>query len=174
MNESSSAGQAQGKFMMVAAWVTALALLIWIFGNWEENAANPNQNPKTSSGNGIREVTLAGNRDAHYLVNGKINGKEVTFLLDTGATYVAVPKGIAQELGLAVKDTGYADTANGRVRVGFTRLQSLEIGSIKLSGVDASINGNMPGDIVLLGMSALKQLQLIQENNQLTLRQMVN
>ncbi len=165
------AGQVQGKFMMVAAWTTALALLILIFGHWEKQSINPNQNPISHSTNGVREVTLAGNRAAHYLVNGKINGNAVTFLLDTGATNVAVPKSIANRLGLASMETGYADTANGRVRVGFTRIKTLEIGAIQLNNVSASINSNMSDDVVLLGMSALKQLQLTQENNQLTLRQ---
>jgi len=171
MNEPAPAGQAQGKFMMIAAWVSALALLVLIFGHWEKKAINPNQTPATQVSNGIREVILQGNRAAHYLVNGKINGKEVTFLLDTGATHVAVPQKIANKLGLVPLRSGYADTANGRVSIDFTRIGSLEIGPIQLYDVSSSINKNMPDDLILLGMSALKQLELVQADNQLILRQ---
>ena len=42
---------------------------------------------------------MKGNRQGHYLVNGAINGRPVTFLIDTGATYVAIPAELQQELG---------------------------------------------------------------------------
>lgn len=171
MSAPQNVGQSQGKFMMVAAWVTILGLLILIFGHWEEQALNPNQNPVGTTSNGVREVVLQGNRAAHYVVNGKINGRDVTFLLDTGATHVAVPKAIADKAGLIATQPGYAQTANGVTKIDFTRIGALEIGPIQLYDVSASINKNMPDDVVLLGMSALKQLELVQVNNQILLRQ---
>ncbi len=153
------------------AWLVALGLLTVFFNRWEENRHNPNQTPNASLNNGVREVILEGNRRHHYLANGQINGKPVTFLLDTGATDVVIPGDLARELKLRAGAKGYAQTANGVVEIMSTRLDSLKLGNIHLSNVRASINPAMQDQAILLGMSALKQVEFTQRNGQLILRQ---
>jgi len=164
-------GQQLGKGMMVLAWVGALVILTAIFGNWEKRQINPNTSPESRIGNGIREVILEGNRRHHYVANGHINGTEVTFLLDTGASDVVIPANIAQQLKLRPGARGYAMTANGRVEVRATLIDKLQLGAITLRNIKASINPGMRGGDILLGMSALKQVEFTQRGNQLTLRQ---
>jgi aspartyl protease family protein len=162
-----------GKGMLTLAWLIALALLTLIFGRWEERQINPNSEPASEIlASGIRQVTLEANRFHHYVSNGSINGRDVVFLLDTGATDVVIPEPVARKLGLKRGAARYAQTANGTIKTFATRLNSLQIGSIELKNVRASINPHMKGDEILLGMSALKQVELIQSGNTLTLRQL--
>jgi aspartyl protease family protein len=106
------------------------------------------------------------------VTNGFINGEPVTFMLDTGATDVVIPESIAKSLGLNRLAYSEASTANGTIPVYKTRIDQLSIGNIKLYDVPASINPSMTGEqAILLGMSALKQLELIQKNRSLTLIQ---
>ena len=105
------------------------------------------------------------------MAGGTINGEDVTFLLDTGATQVAVPIEVAQRLGLQAGAAIIISTANGRATAHRTRLQRLQLGDIVLTDVDALIAPGMGGDDVLLGMSALKQLEFTQRGGTLLLRQ---
>lgn len=117
------------------------------------------------------EVRLQGNRGGHYLTGGYINGEPVTLLLDTGATMVAVPAGLASELGLRRGPAFMVTTANGMAESFRTRIDRLQIGDIELRDVDAAIVPGMGSDDVLLGMSALRQLDFSQRGGELLLRQ---
>ncbi len=162
-----------GKGMMIAAWIVALLLFSQFFANWEKKQYNPNASPESSTGsNGSRKVILERNRAGHYITNGMINGAPVTFMLDTGATDVVIPEAIAKTLGLPRLAYSEASTANGTISIYKTRLNSLSIGNIKLYDVRASINPSMTAEQeILLGMSALKQLELRQKDRRLTLIQ---
>ncbi len=152
-------------------WSFASAVLARYFGVWEDRQRNPNQAPQSIHGDGYVELRLASSRQGHYLLNGQINGQGVTFLLDTGATQVAVPEALAARLALERGAPITLSTANGRATGWRTRLDQLQLGDIRLSGVAALIAPGMDGDEVLLGMSALKQLEFTQRDGTLVLRQ---
>jgi len=164
-------GKHLGRGMYFLAWFSVLGLLTLFFGRWEEQQINPNTDPLSRVDSQVREVVLEGNQRHHYVANGRINGKTVTFLLDTGATDVVVPEPLAQKLGLRRGNRSYAHTANGTVIVYSTRIDRLDLGVIHLRDVRASINPAMEGQAILLGMSALGQIEFTQRGNQLTLRQ---
>lgn len=170
MNEASSP-KSLGRGMLIIAWIIGLALLTLVFGRWENYRYNPNSNPNSQMIDGVREVTLDENVQNHYVAKGTINGKTVTFLLDTGATDVVVPAELARQLGLKPGAQHMAVTANGTVAVNATRINELTLGNIRLHNVRASINPGMDGDEVLLGMSALKQVDFSQRGGKLVLRQ---
>ena len=159
-----------GQGMMVIACIIGLALLTYFFSGVEQRQRNPNADPNSLVYENQVEVALKQNRQGHYVVTGTINGREVDFLLDTGATEVVIPETTAQELGLPYGRRGRAMTANGAVMVYDTRIARLTIGEIELLDVNASINPSMQGAI-LLGMSALRQIEFIQQGKTLTLRQ---
>jgi aspartyl protease family protein len=71
---------------------------------------------------------------------------------------------------LASQGKGFAETANGRVSVDYTLLDSVRLGGIEMQNVEALITPGMAGDSVLLGMSFLQHLQLSQHQGVLTLR----
>ena len=160
-----------GKTMISISWILLLGLLVFIFGNWEERQINPNQRVEGYADDSSRSVTLKRNRFGHYVSAGRINGEPVVFLLDTGATDVAIPTKTAQRLGLSREGQFQVQTANGVTRAYRTRISSLTIGTITLDDVRASIVPGMGGDDILLGMSALKQLDFNQSGESLTLTQ---
>lgn len=158
--------------MITLAWLILLGLLTLYFGGMLDRQRNPNQQVVGQVlADGVREVVLHQNRSGHYVANGRINRQPVSFLLDTGATTVSVPAGLARRLGLPSGSPTAVQTANGVVTAYATRLQRVELGEIALTEVRAHINPGMEGDYVLLGMSFLKKLELTQRDGTLTLRQ---
>lgn len=166
-------GKGMGRRMMTLAWLLALGFLSIAFNHWLENRYNPNQDPASSANSQFREVILASNPQHHYIANGYINEVPVTFILDTGATDVAIPSQLARKLRLKPGASSMAITANGLVEVRNTIIDSLKLGNIELKSVRANLNPGMNGQTILLGMSALKQVEFTQRGDTLTLRQYV-
>tara|TARA_B100000700_G_scaffold331419_1_gene463979 strand:+ start:400 stop:903 length:504 start_codon:yes stop_codon:yes gene_type:complete len=165
-----SSTQGFGKTFSFIAWGLALALLVWFFQDKLEQQFNPNQEVMSQRVGDQTVVELTQNRMGHYVVDGEINGQRVTFLLDTGATLVAIPQQVADRLGLVRGRQGISATANGRIITYRTHLNSLTLGGITLNNVDASITPGLEEDVILLGMSALKQMELIQKGDTLTIK----
>lgn len=169
----SNAGEGSGRFgrwMILAAWLLLLVLLTLLFANWLQRQENPNRSLIVS--NGPRDemvLTLLQNRAGHYLAPGEIDGVEVAFLLDTGATRVAVPEHIAERAGLHKGPVSQTQTASGVVDSWLTRIASVRLGPFEMQEVRAVIIPDMPGDEVLLGMSFLKHLKLEQTGKRLRL-----
>jgi aspartyl protease family protein len=168
---NASPGRGVGKLMWIVAWALGLFLATRFFGQWQDAQRNPNQVLSSQQGAGFVEVQLAGNGQGHYLANGQINGQTVAFLLDTGATDVAIPAAVAEQLDLQRGTPISLHTANGSSTGYRTRLARLQLGAIVLSDVRALVVPGMQGDEILLGMSALKQLEFTQRDGTLLLRQ---
>ena len=166
-------GKTIGYGMLIASFTFGLIALTFYFDGMLDDQSNPNSRPPTTeSDSGIREVILERNRQGHYVASGEINGTGVVFLLDTGATDVAIPEPIARKAGLQPGFASQAATANGLVTVYSTLVKELIIGNIHLQDVEASITPSMGGETILLGMSALKQVEFTQRGSSLTLRQL--
>lgn len=171
-NHGHTPGKHLGQGMLIACFALALGALTLYFDGWLEDQANPNQSPNfRETATGVREVVLERNRQGHYVANGEINDVPVTFLLDTGATDVAIPADVARSAGLQAGMAGRANTANGVITVYTTEVDELVLGNIVLNNVSASITPSMGGDTILLGMSALRQVEFTQRGTTLTLRQ---
>ena len=160
-----------GRAMLFAAWIVGLAMLVLLFQEQLEEQQNPNRNLETHlDASGRAEVVLVRNRAGHYVAPGRINGEPVVFLVDTGATDVALPRDLARRLDLRLGPAGISRTANGDVRTWSTRLERVEVGGLVALQVRASVLPNLTGDEVLLGMSYLKRFELIQRDGTLRLR----
>ncbi|MCK5697063.1 MAG: TIGR02281 family clan AA aspartic protease [Gammaproteobacteria bacterium] len=156
--------------MLIIAMVIGLGLLTQLFQNILDKQYNPNQSIQTSHINqNFIEISLKQNRLGHYVGTGEINRKKIVFLLDTGATSVAIPEYQAQELGLKKGRKISISTANGRSIGYLTTIGSLSLGEIHLYNINAIITPNL--DEILLGMSVLKQLEFSQRGTILTLKQ---
>jgi len=165
------AGRRAGRVMLVLAWGAGLLLATQFFADWEQSRFNPNREPVSVVQGDQIEVRLDSNSQGHFVADGLINGEPVTFLLDTGATDVAIPAEQAERLDLARGAPVALQTANG-VTTGYrTVLESLTLGNIVLHDVRALIAPGFGGEQVLLGMSALKQLEFTQRAGTLVLRQ---
>lgn len=156
-----------GVAMLWIAWLLILGGGWWAADRWLAREANPNQQPVVTA-NG--EVVLQRNREGHYVADGEINGRKVTFMVDTGATSVALSSRLARAIDLKRGAAIQVDTANG-VAVGYqTRLNTVRLGDIVVHEVSAVFSDGMMDDTVLLGMSFLKHVEFTQRENQLTLR----
>jgi len=161
--------QRTGWIMIWAAVIGALFLLTWIFSSLIDQRQNPNREFDSRTMNGSAEVRLVADRQGHYVAPGRINGQEVTFLVDTGATLVSIPESLAGELGLSKMGSIRLETAAGTVEGWITYLDEVALGDIRATNVRAAIN---PGrhEQVLLGMSFLGQLELNHRQGELVLR----
>ncbi|RUO23544.1 TIGR02281 family clan AA aspartic protease [Aliidiomarina iranensis] len=171
MPSSSDSSKQMGRLFSWFAWIAALFVLYWTFDNFLQNKENPNQQVLSYQENGNAVVVLEQNSRGHYIANGFINGREVTFLLDTGATQVAVPGRLAGQLGLTQGTRVQVRTANGIANAFQTEVAELELGEIRLNNVAATIVPDYDSRHILLGMSALRSLEFTQRNETLTIRQ---
>ncbi len=161
-----------GTGMYVLAWLAIMTLAGFWFQDVLDKQNNPNQQLLTRyDDSGIREVSLQRNKYGHYVTSGKINGHEVVFMLDTGATGVAIPDHIASELKIERGQPFRTYTANGTAIAYATRLETVSVGDIELSDVSAGISPGLQGDEVLLGMSFLRHIEFTQRGDTLILKQ---
>lgn len=158
--------------MIVVAWLLLLALLTFLFNRYLEHSHNPNQHLVTrEDAGGHKQVTLQINRSGHYVASGKINGRPAIFLLDTGATAVAIPGALENHFGLNRGPAINARTASGITTSYLTQLDSVTIGDITLENIRANIVPAYESNEVLLGMSFLKHLEIRHQGETLTLIQ---
>ena len=168
-NNPQTSSRGLGRGMVIAAWVFLLVLLTLFFNDRLDRQNNPNRHLASITADGIPEVTLQRNRFGHYVATGAINGKPVEFMLDTGATDVSIPAGLADKLGLQRGRASVYQTANGPITAWQTSLDVIQLGPLRLGPIRASINPNDSSNAVLLGMSFLKHLDFKQQGNTLTL-----
>ncbi|WP_297831541.1 TIGR02281 family clan AA aspartic protease [Pseudomonas sp.] len=164
-------GKRAGRVLMILAWCAGLFLATRYFGVWEHRQENPNAAVTSQHVGGYIQVLLQGNAQGHFVGNAQINGKTVEFLLDTGATDVAIPADVADTLHLKRGMPVTTSTANGMAQGFRTSLERLQIGDIVLHDVRAMVLPGLDGEQILLGMSAMKQLEFTQRGGTMLLRQ---
>jgi aspartyl protease family protein len=123
---------------------------------------------------GKSSVILYPNRGGHFFADGLVNGTAVRFMVDTGATVVALDSATARRIGIDYLHNGVpgvASTAGGYVRTYNVLLTSVQVGEITLYNVPGSvIEGNGPRE-ALLGMSFIGQLDMNRDSDKMELRE---
>ncbi|MEH6501024.1 MAG: TIGR02281 family clan AA aspartic protease [Pseudoalteromonas distincta] len=118
------------------------------------------------------QVSIPRGPGGHYRVTGSINGQIVPFMVDTGATSVAMNAFQAQRLGINYRQVGVevqATTASGQVAGYRVKLDRVKVGEVELANVDGLIlEGGFPTE-VLLGNSYLNRVRMIDQNGSLVL-----
>lgn len=120
----------------------------------------------------VEPLVLKADASGHFIHDGQINGQAMRYLVDTGASVVAIDQEMARRLGLTL-DPGGAnariETANGVVRGWRVKLQSVQAGSLQLHLVDAVVTPQ-PLPYVLLGNSFLRAFEMRRLGNELVLQ----
>jgi aspartyl protease family protein len=128
---------------------------------------NAGGTPTAGSGN---QIVLSADISGHFFTTGSINGRPVRFVVDTGATSVAMGQAEAERLGIDYKAGRRmaSNTANGVVPAYGVRLGSVRVGDVQVYDVDAIV---LPAPLshVLLGNSFLTRFQMRRENDRMTL-----
>lgn len=153
---------------MVMAWGMIFLGLMAVYGLWGDitRGSRPSQQV------GAAQVTLPRAEDGHYYANLEIQGKEITFLVDTGASDVVLSQEDARRVGIdpaSLPYLGRALTANGPVRTARVNLPDVRFGPFADARLGASVSeGAMDGS--LLGMSYLGQFQITLSGDEMVLR----
>ena len=111
-------------------------------------------------------VTIAPDDVGMYLVNGSINGFQVDFVVDTGATLVSMNKHQAKRIGLDYKMRGVegvSETAAGYAKIYLVTLNEVKVGNITLHDVDAAVHDEDFPTVPLLGNSFLGRVNMVRE-----------
>lgn len=162
----SSTEARMGRGMIWLAALGALAGLTAFFGMFDSGPGGSMRSGVDAVGRA--QVVLEQGRGGHYVAEGRINGQTVSFLVDTGATDVAVSEREARRLGLDFGPRVTVMTAAGPAPAWVTRLDVVEVGGLRVENVRASITPGL-GSQALLGMSFLKQFSLRQDGGTLVI-----
>jgi aspartyl protease family protein len=124
---------------------------------------------QTATG-GSGSVTLKADSLGHFLADGAINGASTKFLVDTGASLIAIPGVEARRMGLSFIDAPQAAirTAGGVVPAYRIKLDTVRVGGITLNNVDALVV-EKGLDVVLLGMSFLNRTEMRRDGETMVL-----
>lgn len=120
------------------------------------------------------EVKIAAARDRQFYVEADVNRSPAQFLIDTGASYVALRDSDARGAGVYTTWSDYSypvRTANGETKAAFVEISEMEIGDIRVEGVKAFILPDDQLSVNLLGMSFLSRLESVEaRSGELVLR----
>ncbi|MGZ5104647.1 MAG: retropepsin-like aspartic protease family protein [Usitatibacter sp.] len=116
-------------------------------------------------------VTLPADSRGHFVTDGMVNGTHMRFLVDTGATLVALPASEAARLGIDYRkgQRGISQTANGAAIVYRVMLDSVTLGDVTIRNVEGVVHEGTGMDFALLGMSFLNRTEMRREGQTLTL-----
>lgn len=118
-------------------------------------------------------VTIAPDPNGMYYIHGSINGFQVSFVVDTGATLISMNRNEARRIGLDYKLKGVealAETASGHSKIYLVKLKEVTIGNITLRDVDASVHDDDFPTVILLGNSFLGRINMNREGMLLQLK----
>ena len=133
----------------------------------EESAGSP---PGPSAGNGFASRDLVRSPDGHFYADAQVNGAQVHFMIDTGASIVALTPADAQRAGIALPtERARAMSAGGEVEVIPVTVDRIAIGPLEARDVRGAVAGQLP--ISLLGQSFLSQIGSVEiRGDRMTLR----
>lgn len=121
-------------------------------------------------GSGASQIVLSAGDGGHFFTVGSINGASVRFIVDTGASMVAIGRDDAERMGIKLKDATPVrmGTANGVATGYVVTLNSVRVQDVEIYNVEAVVM-SQPMPIALLGNTFLTRFQMKRENDKLTL-----
>ncbi len=115
-----------------------------------------------SPASGVRSVVVPRDRHGHFQTEGRIEGQRIKFMVDTGASVVAMNETSAARIGVRPARGEFnvkVTTANGVIKAARTRLAMVQIGDLAVRDVDAMVLPDAALSQNLLGLSFLGRLK---------------
>jgi len=137
-------------------------------------SASAKQAPSSGASASGRTVTLQSDRRGHFQVDARVDGRAVEFMVDTGASVIALRQSSAAKLGIhpSVRDyTASASTANGVVKAAPVMLNRVEVNGITVRDVQAFVMPDEGLGTNLLGMSFLSRVKWTHDKGRLVMEQ---
>ncbi len=166
MNQPGPTQQAHAPTGRWFAWVSVIGLMVGLTAFYQAVTQRKDGIVQAVKEDGRVMVVLQRERNGHYRAKGEVNGLPLVFLIDTGATDVAISEKSARTMGLEFGPRIQIMTAAGPSKAWGTRLDRVSLGGLVLNNVRATITPGL-GDEALLGMSFLKHFSLRQEGDKL-------
>jgi aspartyl protease family protein len=139
------------------------------------SAAPPKAQAATVAQANSRSISIPRDARGHFQTDGRIDGQRVDFMVDTGASLVALNEKSAARFGLRPSRSDYnatVTTANGTIKAARTRLAMIDLGGIVVRDVDAMVLPDAALSENLLGLSFLSKLKRFEyANGKLVLEQ---
>ena len=144
-------------------WLAVLGVLYVAM----ERYLQPSAAVVTASGS----VQIERHRDGHFYVDGRINGQPVRFMVDTGATYIAITDELAERAALSGGESAQFRTANGTRTGRLVRTDKVQIGPLQVQHltVGTGYTGRSAQD-ALLGQNFLRHFDVLMRDNVMELR----
>jgi len=146
---------------MVLGWVAIFGVAFLIFAFRGEFSSFGQRIRAEATGTPIQDgefVRVPVAEDGHFYVDAKLNGHDVRFMVDSGASVTTVSRGVAQATGVQIGTRrAVVNTANGPTSVSQSYAARLQIGSIERT--DFPVDVSDQEDLNLLGMNFLRSLQ---------------
>jgi aspartyl protease family protein len=117
---------------------------------------------------GLRTLSIPRDGRGHFLTDGRIDGQRIGFMVDTGASIIALNETSAARFGLRPRRDEYkatVTTANGTIKAAPTRLAMVDVGGIIVHDVDAMVLPDAALSENLLGLSFLSKLKRFEYTN---------
>ncbi len=123
-----------------------------------------------AASSGRQSTTLSADTRGHFIAEGSINGGTIRFLVDTGATSIAIPARDAMRLGIDYRKgrQGVVQTAGGPTPAWVVKLDTVRVGDIQLANVDGVVI-EQGLDVALLGMTFLNRVEMKRDGQLMTL-----
>jgi aspartyl protease family protein len=115
----------------------------------------------SSAGNGMASREIARSADGHFYLDAQVNGARIRFLVDTGASMVALTAADAQRAGIALpSERAQAMGAGGRIEVMPVTIERIAIGPLEARAVPGAVASELP--VSLLGQSFLSRVGTVE------------
>jgi len=124
--------------------------------------------PQDTAPAGIRSVSIPRDPRGHFQTEARIDGQRIGFMVDTGASVIALNEKSAARFGLRPSPADYktnVSTANGTIKAARTRLAMVEIDGLIVRDVDAMVLPDEALSENLLGLSFLSKLKRFEYAN---------
>lgn len=155
-----------GALSMVLWWIAIFVVVLALFSYRSEIGGVADRVKSEVTGEAMQRVEgsalrIAKSLDGHFWVDGQVNGHNIRFLIDSGASFTALSESSAMAAGLNIDQSGFPlvlTTANGNIEARRSNIATLQIGPLRASDLPIVVSAAF-GDVNVLGMNFLSKLK---------------